>query len=185
MLAGLLAAIGIGVLALGQRQPVPMAVPAVGARLAPCVMDRDGYWRGRISAAATLDVDWRGAALGCEGNARPGGGGLRLFFAGRPGSTDDRLLFVIGIDAALADLAGREHPASVTLVDEASGLFFHSTAGRCVVRVDDVSPLPAAADSWRVDGELYCAGALGSVGGAASVTLGDTAWSGRVRLADE
>lgn len=187
-LAGLLTAVGLGALVLVQRLPPPPPAPVAGFAapdLAPCVMDRDGYWRGRISGAGTLDLDWRGTALACAGDARPGGRGLRLYFAGHPAAAPERLLLILGIAAGIDDLAGHEYPVSVTLIDEASNLFFHDPGGRCFAQVNTVVPLSDQPRSWRIDGELYCAGALAAVGGAPSVSIGDTAWSGRLTLADE
>lgn len=186
--AGLVASLGLGYLALSQRLPPPAepgsdnlgAPPALG----PCVMDRDGYWKGRLFGAAVIDVDWSGSALACDGHARPKGGGLRLFFAGPPDANADRLRLVLGIAADIGDLAGREHAASVTLIDEASSQFFHSLADRCFTRIRDVAPL-AGDGVYRVEGDLYCAGAIASVSGENSVTLGDTAYAGRLTLTED
>lgn len=185
-LGGLVACGWLGYLALSQQLPAPSKSGPLGAppALAPCVMDRDGYLIGHIYGTAQLDIDWRGAALSCAGNARPNGAGLRLFFAGQAGS-EDRLLLVLGIAADVSTLMGREHDVSVTLIDEASGQFFHSPADRCFTRVREVSELPAARAVWRVDGDLYCAGALPSVSDQSSVTLGDMAYSGRLTLERE
>ncbi len=50
-------------------------------------------------------------------------------------------------------LAGREHPVSVTLIDEASSQFFHSPGDRCFTRVLELSALPGEAAQlprrWR------------------------------------
>jgi len=182
-LAGLATSLALGYLALSQRldTPSPGQVDTI-ARLAPCDMQPDGYWRGRIYGATTLTVDWRGAALACAGNARPDGRGLRLFMAGRPGAGPDRLMLVVGIGAGIGELAGGEHPVSVTLVDEASSQFFHGPAERCFTQVRDVARLEGAPGGYRVEGELYCAGAISSVSGERSVTLGDMAYAVRLTL---
>lgn len=185
-LLALAAALGLGYLALSQRLPAPLP-QGLGAtpRFAPCVMDRDGYWQGRLFGAGALTVDWRGAELECAGNARPNGRGLRLFFAGRPDAEGERLLLVLGMAADIATLAGRELPADVTLVDEATSEFFHGGGDRCFARIGEVQPLPGKADAWRVDGELYCTGAIAAVGGELSVTLADVRFSGRLELGPE
>lgn len=188
-IAGLAASLWLGYVALSQTLPAPPAKPrneSLGAppALAPCVMERDGFWRGRIFGTAGLDVDWSGAALSCAGNARPDGSGLRLFFAGQPGAGGDRLVLVIGIPAGIDDLAGHEHPVSVTLIDEASSQFFHSPGDRCFTRVRDVAPLTDKG-SYRVEGDLYCAGAIAAVTGSNSVTLGDMSYAGRLSLEEQ
>jgi hypothetical protein len=185
--AGLAASVWLAYLALSQRLPAP---PAAGESrgltaapaLAPCVMDRQGYWKGRVFGSESLDINWSGEALGCAGNARPGGGGLRLFFAGHPAADEDRLVMVLGIGAAIDELAGREYPVSVTLIDEATSQFFHAPGDRCFTRIREVTPLEASPGSYRIEGDLYCAGAIASVSGANSVTLGDMSYAGRLTL---
>lgn len=187
--AGPAASLWLGYLALSLPLPAPVPRPAEGLpaapALEPCLMDRDGYWRGRVFGAAALAVDWSGAALGCAGNARPDGRGLRLFLAGRPAGSAERLLLVIGIESSLEGLAGHEHPVSVTLVDEASNQFFHGASERCFARIHEVAPLAGPGRSFRVEGEVYCAGAIAAVNGASSVTLGDTRFAGRLTLGTE
>jgi hypothetical protein len=190
-LIGLLASLGLGWIALSQSPP-PRPLPVTDATeplgaapaLAPCVMDeRDGYWQGRMSGTADLEVDWRGSELGCAGEERASKRGLRLFFAGRPGVGADRLLVVLSIDSSLERLAGREHPVRVTLIDEASSQFFHSDGGRCFTRIREVAALAQSRGVWRVDGELYCVGAIASVAGDTAVEIGDTRFSGRLTQA--
>jgi hypothetical protein len=182
---GLAAAVTLGWLALSRELPEPPAVPdATGGGLAeapvlePCLVAGEGYWLGRLVATRTVDIDWRGASLECAGNARPGDRGLRLFFAGRPDGGAERLLLIIGISAGVDELAGREHGASVTLVDEATSSFFRSRDGSCFTRVHAVTS--ATDGDYRVEGDLYCASALAAVGGEGSVSLGDTAYAGRL-----
>jgi hypothetical protein len=181
---GLAAALALGWLALSRELPPrPPPVPDTGGlpeapTLEPCLVAGDGYWRGQLVATRTVDIDWRGTALECAGNARPGDRGLRLFFAGRPDAGSERLLLIIGIAAGLDELAGREHGASVTLVDEATSRFFRSRDGSCFTRVHAVTL--ADGGGYRVEGDLYCAAALAAVAGEGSVTLGDTAYAGRL-----
>ncbi|MCK6371223.1 MAG: hypothetical protein L6Q83_07840 [Gammaproteobacteria bacterium] len=180
-LLGVAVAVALAYLAFSQRLPPPPA-PGLDAALAlaPCEMEPPGYWRGRIFGSTTIAIDWRGAKLECAGNARPGGRGLRLFLAGRPGTGSDRLLLVIGIGAGLDELAGKEHPASVTLLDEATSDFFHGPPERCFTHIRDVSPLADTEGAFRVEGDLYCTGAIAAVSGERSVTLGDMAYAVRL-----
>lgn len=144
-------------------------------------MDREGYLSGQLFGAIDLDFDWSGAALACEGNARPENRGLRLFFAGQPHYAAERLVLVLGIDADLDDLAGSEHAVKLTIIDEDQARFFNSGEGRCWTRVDEVVAY-APGGSYRVDGELYCAGALPSLTDSTSVTPGSIVYSGRLTL---
>ena len=91
-------------------------------------------------------------------------------------------MLVLGFAADIAELAGREHPVNVTLIDEASSQFFHSPAERCFARIGEVTPLGGDPEAFRVEGDLYCAGAIASLTGPNSVTLGDMAFAGRLTL---
>ena len=181
---GLAVAIGLAVLALSWRLPETPAggaglVPSTGFR--PCDVQGGGYWRGSVHAVDTLTFDWRNDALECDGNARPGDRGLRLFFAGRPDGRDERLMLVIGVKSRMDQLSGAEHPVSVTLIDEVTSSFFNSPGARCFARFDDVTLLRPPAE-YRVAGELYCAGSIPAVAGPGSITLGDMAFAGRLAL---
>ncbi len=187
--AGLIATLWLGFQVLTLRLQAPAPAPATGGTAAldpppplePCHLgDREGFLAGRMFGSEALEIDWRGDALACAGNARPDGGGLRLFFAGNPAGAPERLVLVLGIGAGIDGLAGRESPVSVTLIDEASSQFFHSAADRCFTLVRDVAALGDG--SYRLEGDLYCVGAIPAVSGAASVTLGDMKYAGRLTL---
>jgi hypothetical protein len=189
-LAGLAAALALGFTVLAQRPRPPAAAPAAAPAaesslpaaplLASCELQPAGYWRGSITGSTSLLLDWSGAGLACAGNARPGGRGLRLFFAGRSGADAQRLVFVLGIAAGTDELPGREWPVSVTVIDEAGGDIFHSAPGRCFTQVTELAALDAGRHAFRVAGELYCAGAIGAVSGERAVVLGDSRYAGRL-----
>jgi hypothetical protein len=174
----------MGYLALSMRLPPPASAKSLGSApsLLPCDIPAGGYLRGSLHATSDMHIDWSGPSLSCAGNARPGDAGLRLFFAGHPAGDANRLMLVIGLDARVGELAGREVPASVTLIDEATSEFFHANAGRCFSAVSSVQTLPDRHAAYRIEGHLYCAGALPAVSGLHSVTLGDIAYAGRLVL---
>jgi hypothetical protein len=156
---------------------------AAPPQLGPCLMDREGYLVGQMFGAIPLHMDWQGTSLSCDGNARPSDRGLRLFFAGTPGGEAERLVLVLGIDSTLDVLAGAEHNVNFTLIDEGRSRFYNSGKDRCWTRVHDLVPLTGdAANSYRVDGQLYCAGAIPSLSDQGSVTLGSVSYSGRLTL---
>lgn len=185
---GVATVLGLGYLAMSQ--PPPPRTPAAKSgsmpapEIGPCTMDRDGYLNGQLFGAIELNIDWAGATLACEGNARPDNRGLRLFFAGTPDGANERLVLVLGIEASLDELAGNEHEVNLTIIDESQARFFNSGEGRCWTRVDEVAQY-GAGEAYRVDGELYCAGALPSLTDTASVTPGSIVYSGRLRLDDD
>ena len=192
---GVLGAAGvllIGVMALTQSlQPgVPTGIPA-GVNGTnenrPCTLRPDGFLRGRFFGALNLTADWSGSNLYCDGMQRPDGAGVRLFFArGQPGG--ERIAVLIGIDGRPEDLVGAERPANVTVIDEQAGRFFSTGGpGRCWASINSVRALPPARDAhagYRIDGLVYCLGALPSVGDRSSLTLSELRFAGRVS-ADE
>lgn len=187
--AGVAATLLLGYLALSQHPPAVSASPVASSLSAPpelgtCLMDRAGFLSGSLFGAISLALDWSGSMLACEGNARPRDGGVRLFFAGRPDHSSDRLVMVLGIPSPLETLAGREHETNLTIIDENTGRFFNSGKGRCWTHVHEVAPLgeAAAREIYRVEGEFYCAGTIPSLTDAASVTPGHFRFSGRLTL---
>jgi hypothetical protein len=179
----------LGTLAL--LQPLPPGGPQGEAAAAkenkPCTLQPEGFLRGRFFGALNLTADWSGAGLYCDGMERPGGDGVRLFFAKAQGG-GERLSVLIGIDGRPADLEGQERPANVTVIDEQAGRFFSSGGpGRCWASIASVAVLPRAQGrptGYRIDGLVYCVGALPSVGDGTSLTLGELQFAGRVS-ADE
>jgi len=150
-----------------------------------CSREGDGRLSGRLYGTVDLDIDWHGANMNCEGMLRPDGNGIRLLFASRQGR-EARLVFVIGVEGKIDDLAGKERVANVTIIDETDGRFF-STGGndRCWTTVHNVEsifgePWPA----YQIDGDLYCAGGLPSLSDRGSITLDDFRFSGRLALND-
>lgn len=188
-LAGMAVTLALGWLVLGLQLPAPPARDAgslslpQAAGLDACLVEPAGYWRGRLSGSASLDLDWHGDGLACAGDARPGERGLRLFFAGLLPDGKHRLLFVLGIAGQARALAGHEWPTSLTIIDEASASFFHGPEGRCFTRISELRPLPAATgSSFRIAGMLYCAGAIAAVNGEHAITVGDSRFAGRLDL---
>jgi hypothetical protein len=186
--AGLLGAAGVlvtGLLAVLQPPPAVPPGPALTGREPgsgpACALGADGFLRGRFFGALGLTVDWSGPGLACDGMQKPDGSGVRLFFAGeRPGG--GRVSVLIGLAGRAADLAGAERPANVTVIDERESRFFSSGGpGRCWASIGSVTPLPRPAGGIagsRIDGLVFCVGALPSVGDRSSLTLSDLQFSG-------
>lgn len=196
-LAGAAVAIGVVVLvALALRDlperavafnPAGNMAPGIPAPppMEPCVMDRPGHLRGTIHGQTAQHIAWQGEGFYCEGTPRPGGAGIRLFFAGRA-ADDRRVVVVMGVNERPERLAGREHPANITIIDEAASRFYSSGGeDRCWTTVSHVTALTRTpVEAWRVDGVFYCAGALPSLNGNDAVTLEEFSYSGRVVMND-
>jgi len=150
----------------------------------PCNSPTNAHLNGRLYGALDLTVDWHGAALTCDGITRPNEKGIRLVFAAAQNEDGDRLVFVIGIDGEFDRLTAGERKANITIIDESRGRFF-STSGkdRCWTMIDSVESLgDQEHETYQVAGKLYCAGALPSLSGPGSITLGDFDYSGRLSL---
>ena len=184
--AGLVLALG-ALLMLGGARQGPRAAGApttpVMEDLQPCIMDRSGYIHGRLYGALKMTVDWTGSMLACGGMSRPNEKGVRLVFASPPQSQSKRRIFVIGIDRTVDGLTRGEAAVNLTLIDEKSGRFF-GTRGtdRCWTQVSAVKKIVNAPETYRIDGDMYCAGSIPSLSDTASVTLSDFHYSGRLTL---
>ncbi|MCL4791652.1 MAG: hypothetical protein KJ040_06315 [Gammaproteobacteria bacterium] len=155
------------------------AAPEATAPTGSCA----GYLRGQVFGARTMDLDWSGEKLACEGMSRPDGRGIRLQFAWDQGD-DERLVLVVGIDGTTISVAGPEKPANVTFIDERSGHFYSSLGtGRCWTDIVRLAPLPVSG-LHRLKGRLYCTGALPALNDRSSLTLGDLHYYGDFALDD-
>jgi hypothetical protein len=148
--------------------------------MSPCVMDQDGYLRGRLYGSVEKSLDWQGAAMLCDGMPRPEGEGFRLVFAEHSNPDQPGLVLVIGLaDAVLGD-SRKELEANVTVIDQNNGQFYSTQdEPRCWTQFSQQLQLRGTStETWRVDGELYCASALAALTGTGSVTLDDITFSG-------
>lgn len=163
----------------------PSDAPVMAEDLQPCVLDRSGYIHGRLYGAISMSVDWTGGALACGGMSRPDKKGVRLVFASPPEDRNTRRIIVMGIDSTIDELTGDESVVNLTIIDEKSGRFF-GTRGkeRCWTQVSDVKKLSSVPETYRVDGDMYCAGSIPSLSDNASVTLSEFHYSGRLTLND-
>jgi len=152
------------------------------AEALPCVQDQPGYLSGDLYGAINLHIDWRGPELLCSGQNRPDKSGLRLIFKPRLDEGQEGITLVMGIDNVQPGQTSAERPANVTIIDGQSGSFY-STQGqeRCWTTVHALVPLEGTLEqSYRIEGELYCVGAIAEIAGTRSVTLGDIRYSGRL-----
>lgn len=148
--------------------------------MTPCVMDQDGYLRGRLYGSIDQALDWRGATMLCDGMLRPEGEGIRLVFAEQNNPEQPGLVLVIGLAQAVLGDSRKELEANVTVIDQNSGQFYSTQdEPRCWTQFSKQLQLRGTSiETWRLDGELYCASALAALTGTGSVTLSDITFSG-------
>jgi hypothetical protein len=152
-----------------------------------CTMDQNGYLRGELFGSVKQTLNWQGATMACDGMPKPGGSGIRLAFREHLDPDTPGLSFVIGIDAAIPGQPFDELAANVTLNDQPGGRFY-STQGQqqCWVSMTELQELRGTVENiWRINGLLYCAGALSAAAGTGSVTLVELEFSGQVRAEAE
>jgi len=114
---------------------------------------------------------------------RPDGQGYRLVFHEQVTPDLPGLMFVIGLADAELGVTGKEIQANVTIIDQVNGTFFSTQEQpRCWSTLTDQQLLRGTVEeTWRINGELYCAGALAALMGPGSVTLADVRFSGIVK----
>jgi len=153
--------------------------------MAPCVMDQDGYLHGQLYGAIERPLDWNGSAMLCDGMPRPEGRGIRLVFAEQANPDLQGLVIVIGLADALLGESSGELTANVTVIDQQQQQLYSTQEDpRCWVRLTHQQRLHGTnSETWRLDGELYCASALAALTGPASLTLGDLEFSGVMKPA--
>lgn len=141
----------------GAAQPV--AARSHGA-VVGCLDNDSGYLRARLRGALTLDLDWRGAEMQCEGGPRPDGRGMRVSIAGPERSDGRRLRFVFGIANATEGTSGRALPTNLTVIFEGEKRLF-ATRGddKCTVdelRQERIGALGGPRRSYRVVARGFC-----------------------------
>ncbi len=156
---------------------------AGGLAAADCLPSHDGFLRGRIRGAHSLDLDWRDAELECDGGQRPRGEGIRLTFAGRAGPTGRRLRFIFGIPGARGIAIAHDLATNVTVIFEGEGKLY-STAGtdRCTIDELRQEPLPAPPSGRvRVTARGFCLGTAGASDLGEGVLLSRFDFAGLIR----
>ncbi len=172
---------------IGSIDPASLAGPGdfIPRLISPCVMDQGGYLRGQLYGSLEKSLDWQGATMRCDGMLRPEGRGIRLVFAEQTNPDRPGLVIVIGLaDAVLGD-PEQELEANVTVVDQYTAQFYSTQEEpRCWARlINQLRLRGTSTETWRLDGELYCASALAALTGTGSITLGDITFSGIMKPA--
>jgi hypothetical protein len=144
--------------------PAPRAGTPAAASVA-CLPGERGFLEARLKGEIDAVLQWRGAALQCEGGARPEGKGLRVSFLGRDAATGQALRFVFGMAAMPGLASSRNVPAHLTVLIEGTGRAWATQGdGQCMVEMLVQERLPTtaaaattpAASDWRVAARGYC-----------------------------
>lgn len=173
--------------AAGPDAPGHTLSAASGARTHGCLAAGNGYLRARIRGALHLDIDWRNAELECEGEARPGGNGIRLSFAG-PLHGGGRLRMVFGVGGAAEGRTGRDLPTNLTLIVEGRRRMFTTHgAGRCTVgelRQMVLGHSSGTSRTYRVVARGFCVAPADAIIGSGHIVVNRFDFAGRVAFHD-
>jgi hypothetical protein len=162
--------------AAAPREATAAAALAPPMGRGPCLAaTRNGYLRARLRGALDLDLAWDGAAMQCEGGARPDGRGLRVTIAGEPRGGGRRLRFVFGIDDVPEGASVRARPTNLTLIFEGEQrLFATRGSDKCTtdeLRQERIGALGGPRRSWRVVARGFCIAPATTLAGDARLLL--------------
>ena len=173
--------------AIGETAKAPETTPPVAGPVA-CLPSGDGYLRARLQGTIDATIDWPNAGTRCEGEERPGQGGVRLSFRRDPGSAPD-LLFVFGVSRIREGQSAKGLGVNLTVILQGSSLIFGTRGdSRCTVdslqqtRLTDDSR--SAADNhrrrYRIEARGFCTQPAHAVRGEGSVLLTTFDFAGAV-----
>ena len=156
-----LALLAVALLSTGcSRHKVPAAAPVAAAVASGCLGTPATYLRAQLRGALDADLDWSGAALACEGSARPNGEGLRISLSGPLDAGGHTLRMLIGIPTVPGHSSVGAVPANVTLIIEGDKRVY-STRGddKCTLDTLTQEALPGGSEyahPYRISGRGFC-----------------------------
>jgi hypothetical protein len=178
----------IGYLSLLVAASVALGPPGISGG---CLASGDGYLRARVAGALEAVVDWPNSGTLCEGEERPGHGGIRLSFRRRAGIDPD-LLFVFGIDAVREGQSVHGAGVNLTLIVQgASRVFGTQGTRRCTIdsltqsRLPGPPVNPSGGRAYRVEARGFCTQPAHAVRGEGAVLVSTFDFAGIVRFENE
>ncbi|MEM8981686.1 MAG: hypothetical protein AAGC71_01575 [Pseudomonadota bacterium] len=154
--------------------PEPPDSPAIDAR---CVDDGSGFVEADLFGSVETSVAWADADADCTGMPKPDDSGARLRFAGKAADRD--LVVIVGVDRLARGTTGNGFAANVTIIDESTSRFF-SNGGVPNCWSDIYRQVELDDDRTRVDGIVYCSGALAAQQSEGSIRLRDLRFRGQI-----
>ncbi len=169
--------------AVAGPESTPPALPAVS-----CLPTGDGYLRARLKGSIEASIDWPNAGTRCEGEERPGAGGVRLSFRRDPGTAPD-LLFVFGVSRIREGQPAQGVGVNLTVILQGSSLIYGTRSdSRCTVdslkqtRMADQAPADPQdrRHRYRIEARGFCTQPAHAVRGDGSVLLTTFDFAGAV-----
>lgn len=142
------------------RHSAPPATSAPSAAIVGCLGTQSTYLRAQLRGALEADLNWSGAALACEGSARPNGAGVRISLSGPLDASGRTLRMLIGVPTLPGRANASALPANVTLIIE-DGKKVYSTRGddKCTLDTLTQEALPGGSEyarPYRISGRGFC-----------------------------
>jgi hypothetical protein len=143
-----------------QHAPPSGSSSAPPAAVAGCLGTPSTFLRAQLRGALEADLNWSGAALACEGSARPNGEGLRISLAGPLDASGRTLRMLIGVPTLPGTTSAAALPANVTLIIEGDKKLY-STRGddKCTLDSLTQEALPGGSEyahPYRISGRGFC-----------------------------
>jgi hypothetical protein len=142
------------------RRGAPPAAGVPAAATGGCLGTASTYLRAQLRGALEADLNWSGAALACEGSARPNGAGVRISLSGPLDASGRTLRMLIGVATVPGRPSASALPANVTLIIE-DGKQVYSTRGddKCTLDTLRQEALPGGSEyahPYRISGRGFC-----------------------------
>ncbi|MEL7538572.1 MAG: hypothetical protein AAFZ58_14495 [Pseudomonadota bacterium] len=142
--------------------------------------DGSGFVEAELYGALETTLTWSDGDTDCTGMPRPENG-ARLRFAGRAAERD--LVVIVGVSELQRGAIGNGFAANVTIIDETDSRFF-SNGGVPNCWSDIYRQVDLDRDRTRVDGVVYCSGALAAKQSGGSIRLRDLRFRGQISWVD-
>ena len=171
--------------------------PTAARQAETCLPGERGYLRASLRGAIEAELDWRGAALQCEGGARPDGRGLRVSFLGPADTQGHRLRVVFGIAALPGDRSSAAAATNLTVIAEGQNRIYATQGeGKCAVESLVQEPLAPATGAkvsaagarhlyiYRVAARGYCIDPAATLDGSGRLYVNRFDFAGIARFED-
>jgi hypothetical protein len=174
------AAVAVLILISGCQPAVETATSVLPEATPPASCAEQGYLSTELFGALAGEIEWTSANFECEGMPRPGGGGVRLRFAGDVDG-GHKIAFIIALPKLRRGETGNEYQSKVTVIEEGAGRFF-TTGDKaiCWTDIDEFESADESDSNFLIGGTLYCVAPLAEVNGDSDITIRDLKFRGQL-----
>jgi hypothetical protein len=161
----------------------PAVAPSAGGLPAACLTSGDGYLRATVAGAIDAKLDWPNSGTRCEGESRPGPGGVRLSFQRASGGAPN-LLLVFGVSGVKEGQGAHQVGVNLTIIVQGTPQIFGTLGdARCTVDTLTQRKLPEAG-AYRVEARGFCTQPAHAIRGNGDVLVSTFEFAGPVSYGD-